>query len=105
METETEYWNWRYDPKQSNSGGGSYGKELELKLKWLAPLQGIRSIAEVGCGDFNFGMRVMGLYGGPIYIGTDISDVIIEKNKNSFPFASFELGDHVPKADLLLCVD
>lgn len=101
--TETEYWEYRYS-SGGNSGYGSYGEQLEKKLKWLSGLE-INSIAEVGCGDFNFGSSLMEMYPHATYAGVDVSQDIVNKNKEKWPQYSFDTTQEVPEADLLLCVD
>lgn len=98
------YWNWRYSRGYS-SGDGSYGKQLQKKLQWLSGLN-INSISEIGCGDFNFGESLMKMYPGIQYFGQDISNVIIEKNKEKYPNVKFSsLMEDVPPADMVMCVD
>ena len=99
------YWNNRYELGRT-SGNGSYGEELEKKLKLLAGLP-ITSIVEIGCGDFNFGKHLLELYPQATYTGFDISDVIINKNRELYPQHSFYVVGEtpIPRADLLLCVD
>lgn len=105
MDYEKQYWNERYT-NGNDSGYGSYDKQLTKKLGWLKGLE-INTIAELGCGDFNFGKRLMELYPSATYWGTDISDVIIDRNTELFPFAHFHKWDGLlpTNQDLLLCVD
>lgn len=100
-----EIWNDRYK-RGGNSGDGSYGDQLEKKLTWLAEIKDkVKSITEVGCGDFNFGNALLEIMDAS-YVGLDISDFIIEKNKKNHPLFVFDTYPKViPKADLLLCVD
>lgn len=102
MESE-KYWDERYK-EGGNSGYGSYGEQLEKKLKWLSGLD-IQTIAEVGCGDFNFGRMLLGKYPRASYTGYDVSPFIVEKNSILYPYASFTNEPLLPKADLVLCVD
>lgn len=98
-----QYWDNRYAAGYS-SGYGSYGDQLEKKLKWLSGLD-IQSITEIGCGDFNFGKRLLEMYHVP-YTGLDISKVIIERNQIIYPEHTFTMmHNNPPKADLLLCID
>jgi len=100
-----EYWDKRYKDglDGGTSGPGSYGENLEKKLGWLKGLD-VKSIYELGCGDFNFGWRLTQFYPGATYTGTDISPFIIEKNK-SISNHTFKVGSEVEPADLILCVD
>ena len=101
---EINYWNSRY-ATGGNSGDGSYGKQLEKKLAWLGGLD-IKSITEIGCGDFNFGSNLLKLYPTATYVGSDISSVIVEKNKKDYPQHSFRMAtEPMPISDLLLCID
>jgi len=98
-----EYWNQRYS-SGGNSGHGSYDEQLTKKLKWLSGLP-IKSIVEVGCGDFNFGSNLLKLYPKVDYQGTDISDVVIKHNKIKFPEINFGMVGHCKPADLVMCID
>src|SRR4051812_32210706 len=99
------YWNSRY-AGGGNSGYGSYDEQLGKKLKWLDGLRGIKTISEIGCGDFNFGSNLLKLYPNASYVGYDISDVVIQKNKLKYPDVNFTtIPREVPPADLVLCID
>lgn len=100
---EISYWNNRYNSGLT-SGYGSYGEALERKLNWLKGL-GIESISDMGCGDFNFGSNLLKIYPKASYMGYDISNVIIEKNKKEYPNINFTNELNLPDSDLLLCVD
>lgn len=109
-EYEKAYWNGRYGGdklKEGNTSGyGSYDEQLERKLNFLRPLEGVKTITEIGCGDFNFGSRVVSLYEDVKYSGYDISEVIIDRNKRCFPQHTFGMmEEEIPTADLVLCVD
>jgi trans-aconitate methyltransferase len=97
-----DYWNARY--VKGNSGYGSYGEQLTKKLDWLKGLN-IKTISEIGCGDFNFGSNLLKQYPNVSYTGYDLSDVIIKKNKKKYPQVNF-INELPPLgADLTLCVD
>lgn len=99
-----EYWNNRY-ADGGNSGYGSYGEQLEKKLKWLSGLD-VESITEIGCGDFHFGSELLKIYPNAKYNGCDISEVILKKNRELYPQHNFyPAGGYNPPADLLLCID
>lgn len=99
-----KYWDERYS-SGGNSGAGSYGEQLEKKLGWLSGLD-INSITEIGCGDFNFGYELCRLFPFSKYVGYDISDWIIQKNKKSFPEVDFRnSSESLPTADLVVCID
>jgi hypothetical protein len=98
-----EYWNNRYE-NGGDSGYGSYDEQLEKKLNWICPLE-YKTITEVGCGDFHFGYNLLARHPAR-YLGLDISDVVIKRNKEKFdgiPFAMMRYN--VPSGELVLCVD
>lgn len=100
-----DYWNDRYNSGH-NSGYGSYDDQLDFKLMWLKELRGIETISEIGCGDFNFGKHVLELFPNARYVGSDISEVIVQKNQELYPQQVFTTDNsEVPPADLVLCVD
>ena len=103
MESAKSYWNNRYDGG-GTSGYGSYNEQLEKKLNWITPLD-YKTITEVGCGDFNFGMHLLARHPAR-YLGLDISDVVIKKNRELYDGIPFAIMRHdVPSGDLLMCVD
>lgn len=70
----------------------------------------MKSIAEIGCGDFNFGSSLLKLYPDASYIGYDVSDFIVKKNRVLFPPTRFSytfevFKGEIPPSDLLLCMD
>lgn len=98
------YWDRRYTEGVWKSGYGSYGEQLKKKLKWLSGLD-IKSVSEVGCGDFNFGKHLLEIYPHALYAGHDISNVIIERNRIDYPQYFFYTRKDIASADLLLCID
>ena len=98
------YWDNRYK-NGGNSGAGSYGDMLNRKLDWLKKLEGIKTIYELGCGDFNFGWRLLQFFPDATYIGTDMSETIIERNKQIAPKHTFTTNKVIIPSDLVLCVD
>lgn len=99
-----QYWDDRYSSGHT-SGDGSYGKELEQKVSYLKDLK-INSISEIGCGDLNFIKSLLEHYPGVPYVGQDISDVIIDRNKGINPQIRLTTDiSKLPKSDLLLCID
>lgn len=103
MEFEKSYWNDRYS-KGGNSGYGTYGDQLDKKLEWLKGLD-IKSITDIGCGDFYFGKNLLDMYPEAKYKGFDISEAIIERNKRIYPYSFEILSEKVPQADMVLCID
>ncbi len=104
MEYEKNYWDNRYKNGQ-DSGAGSYGEQLQHKLRLLSELKDINSISEFGCGDFNFGKHILEIFPNAIYTGMDVSEFIVEKNRELYPKYNFTSVGLLPKADLVLCVD
>jgi predicted TPR repeat methyltransferase len=104
MYWEKIFWDNRYNIG-GNSGYGSYNEQLEKKLKWIGELKDIKTISEFGCGDFNFGKRILDLFPTATYKGWDISQIIVDKNKLLFPAHTFNVGQETEPADLVLCVD
>ena len=101
---ERDYWNNRY-ARGSTSGDGSYGEKLEEKLRWLSGITEIDSISEYGCGDFNFGKRLVEMFKPKKYTGMDVSSIIIERNQEAYPEHEWLPVGDLPQADLVLCVD
>lgn len=84
--TSSGYWNERY-LAGGNSGSGSYGRLAEFKAKVINNFivkNNINSLIEFGCGDGN----QLNYFKVIEYIGVDISDFIINKNKEKFKYDS-----------------
>lgn len=108
MTADATYWNGRYLAGHG-SGAGSLDEPVKRKVEWLASTcEELRTITEVGCGDFNFGKHLTDRYPRAIYTGLDIAQSVIHNNKQLYGswrkefFSRFEV---IPPADLLLCVD
>lgn len=100
---------------KNNRGKGrsGSGSSLEATAQYRALLQdllrdfNIRSVVDVGCGDWEFSRAVN--WESVNYIGYDVVKSVIEKNRALFgkPHISFVHGDGVradlPGADLLIC--
>lgn len=103
MEYEKSYWDNRYS-FGGDSGYGSYGEQLKKKLDWICPLE-FKTISELGCGDFNFGKSILERHPAE-YIGYDISNVIVERNRRTYPNYGFlTYRGTIDPADLVMCVD
>lgn len=101
---------WR--GSESASGLGSTMAATET-LRWLLPCVlkalDIQIFLDAGCGDLNWIKRVP----LPIdcYIGVDIVDELIEKNKEKYPYDWIEFyslditKDSLPYADMIFCRD
>jgi glycosyltransferase involved in cell wall biosynthesis/SAM-dependent methyltransferase len=102
---------WRLGGESSSGPGGQREQTqgLRLELPRLLSRLGIRSILDVGCGDFNW-MRETEL-GVDVYIGVDIVFGILLANRLRYggPRKRFLLRDvmrdPLPRADLVLCRD
>jgi len=108
------YWDHRYLAGDT-SGAGSYGHPMLQKVAYLKALPGIRTILEIGCGDFNFGKTLLQALPNTQYVGLDISKVIIERNQKLYEnlrtiFLQGSGNDYLGRRaytniDLLLCID
>jgi hypothetical protein len=101
-----------YRDKESRSGEGSSLAETEALRRALPALldsNGVRSILDIPCGDFNW-MRTVDLESRE-YIGADIVPAIIVENQRRFgrPNRRFVVldgaVDPLPAVDLILCRD
>ena len=98
---------------ESRSGCGSRLDRTENARRALSLViqsYGIRSVVDVGCGDFNW-LQHTDLT-GLTYTGVDISSSVIESNRiryDAIPNIAFRVQDTVleapPQADLVLCRD
>lgn len=97
---------------KGGSGEGSdadatviYRRVLETLLSWRS----IRSVTDVGCGDWKFSQLVE--WHGVRYTGVDIVSELVSNHRREFGSARvrFVLADartaRLPKADLLVCKD
>ena len=99
---------WGGTPDQS-SGWGSYGEHSSLYVDFVRDFiarNDIKSILDVGCGDFQIGSRICDAV--PHYIGADVSRLIIERNTASFSslanvqFMALDVcADPLPQVDLI----
>lgn len=101
-----------WNEKESVSGPGStfeITKNIRAKLPELFEKYNIQSMLDIPCGDFNW-MQFVEMKGIE-YIGADIVDELIEKNKLQFSSShrSFRVlnlvKDPLPETDLILCRD
>lgn len=105
-----EFWNARYvaDPAKG-SGPGSRGDNVILKndiVRQTIAAYNIRSVLDIGCGD----LATMGTLEIDRYTGIDISDVIVERNRQLRPQWQFMNEDlagpfRPAPAELVLCFD
>jgi len=100
-----EYWE-RWYRHGGTSGAGSIGKERQWKWEIMQEHAGkIDDVLDVGCGDLSF-------WEGrdcSKYLGIDISETIIKRNRNLRPTWNFKVhGAQVPldvHARIVLCMD
>ena len=103
------YWNSRYQ-SGGNSGGGSYGQQVAIKLKEIKKVSKVSSILDVGFGDLNTGLQVAAFFPEATYLGLDISKVACEKAQarklgKRFQFKVMENSIFDYPSDLVLCLD
>jgi SAM-dependent methyltransferase len=100
-----------WNNEESISGGGSTVRATEAlraELPSLLTKHGIRSIVDVGCGDFHWLKR---LNLDVDYLGLDIVSELIERNTRLYGNARrrFRVADAatdpIPRADLVICRD
>ena len=105
------YKNNYWDSKESVSGPGSDLKSTEnirRELPLLISKYGIKNILDVPCGDFNWMKKVLDKLDID-YLGCDIVEELIEKNKNFYTtdkikFSKLDLVEEIlPDSDLLVC--
>lgn len=80
--TSGVFWNEHY-LHNGNSGTGSYNRLAEFKAEIVNKFivsRKIQSVAEIGCGDGN----QLSLIHYPNYVGIDVSEVIIKKDREKF---------------------
>lgn len=107
------FWNHRYlTDMELGSGVGSRGPVAVQKralIQGLIDRLDIRTIIDVGCGDIEIVQQLD--YDGD-YLGVDIAEAIVERNRRLMPAWRFEHGDFVSlasvsdvSADLVMCFD
>jgi len=92
----------------SERGSGSVLHSLEI-LEYAYGELGVRSIVDVPCGDFHWMPDFLERHPDVAYVGCDIVEALVLKNRQTHPGLRFELLDIVtqtpPLADLILCKD
>ena len=105
-----DFWNHRYEYKlKKGSGPGSRGTLLAYKRKIISQYvdkYSLKSAVDLGCGD----IEVIRTLEFETYLGIDISEVIIKRNKKIRPNWDFECSDIITstirhKPDLIICLD
>ena len=107
---DTNYWS---DP-ESRSGPGSRRDSGSVRhvldvLATVTERYAIRTIADIPCGDFNWIGAYLEAWPEVDYVGFDIVDELIKRNRENHPGRRFALLDIVtaipPRSDLILCKD
>ena len=104
---------WGHGPDGKGfSGSGSSVKNAKIYMQFLQKFlkdNNIKSVVDVGCGDWTFSQYID--WSGINYIGYDVVKSVIEMNKRRFSGQNFQfiMGDalntNLPAADLLICKD
>jgi len=98
---------------ESKSGPGStllYTVNLRSQLRVFVEKFEIRSIFDAPCGDFNW-MQAMEFPEGTTYIGGDIANTLVDRNKTKYSgtgreFIEFNVvSDRFPASDVWFCRD
>ncbi|KJC49472.1 hypothetical protein UP09_07170 [Bradyrhizobium sp. LTSP885] len=99
---------WKQSESLSGPGSsGIWAVEFRRIVSNLVAANAIRSIADIGCGDFMVGAELAPLVSS--MIGIDVSKFIIERNRTTYdylPNVSFEVGNicesKLPAVELIL---
>lgn len=102
---------WVYGESVSGTGSDvGQTNEVISELENLFQEYKIKSILDASCGDFNWMNKVN--LGGIKYLGIDIVDELIKRNKSNYKDkeeVEFRTGniitDELPKVDLIFCRD
>lgn len=109
----TQRFSWIYDKNFWGTGSG-HGSRPENNTEYVQFIEefmfrnGIRSVVDLGCGDWQFSRFVN--WGGRVYAGFDVVESVIAANTKNFAsanigFTVFRSLNDLPQADLLLCKD
>lgn len=105
---QQQYWNQRY-AEGGNSGAGSYGDAMLRKVDLLAGLPDVRSVIDVGCGDFSLGGELTRRKPDALYLGIDQSEFIVKRNAELYESDKIHFMREgevaMPHTDLVLCLD
>jgi SAM-dependent methyltransferase len=104
---------WGHDSEGHGiSGAGSKVEHAKPYMQFLQKFlndNNIKSVVDVGCGDWTFSQYID--WSGILYIGYDVVKSVVEKNNISFSGSNCQFihGDaltiDLPVADLLICKD
>lgn len=106
---------WGKNPEAADgisSGSGSFAKNTQPYEDLICAYiqnHGIRTVVDVGCGDFQVSKRILNRLSVPVgYTGLDVSQVVIDRNNALFANDQTYFVQHdaalekVPPADLVL---
>ena len=104
-------WQNKRKIKESVSGPGSFLKNtinIRKALPILLERFNIKTMLDVPCGDLNWISKILP-FKNTTYIGADIVEDLIKKNKIKYPKYNFYtldlVSDELPKVDLIMCRD
>ena len=107
---DTNY--WRDSESRSGPGSRRNSGSAQHTLKMLATFTeryAIRTIADIPCGDCNWIGAYLDAWPSVEYVGFDVVDKLIQRNRETFPARRFAQLDIVisvpPRFDLILCKD
>lgn len=107
----THEWGKNRDNSGSSGSGSSVANSAIYRtyLQDFLSARGIRSVVDLGCGDWNFSRLID--WRGITYIGIDIVPELIKKNQRQYGTKNITflhidaLNTELPAADLLVCKD
>ena len=106
---KNKYWNDSTNQDNFSSGLGTENKNAEHYIQYLNQFissHNIKSIVDIGCGDFKIGKKICEKNINIYYTGLDVSEVIIENNKKLHATENIKFiysdasKDSLPNADL-----
>jgi len=110
----TIYYQGLWGTRESRSGAGSVRDSLWVMIAGVAIAEvvrdhGIRSISDIPCGDFNWMPDVLATLGDVRYVGFDIVNSVVRRNRKRRPDVEFHAlditADVPPATDLIFCKD
>ena len=103
---------WGDDETRSGWGSKRESGHVQAALAYLneiIPARGVRSVADIPCGDFNWQPLLLERWPGLDYAGYDIVRSLIADVRRKHPAVRFAVLDVTkqvpPRADLILCKD
>ena len=108
------YRDHRWESPETASGPGSERDSESVRhtlevLSRQVPELGVRSIADLSCGDFNWMPMFLARHPQVSYVGYDVVAELIRRNRQRYPHLRFQTLDITrttpDKADLILCKD